>query len=99
MAQWEYTTIIMGTPDTKRRRWVITSPDPKIPGKQVGEAEKPRFVGRIWQGARLLETALKEMDADGWELVSHSFYGPGMAGFTGTAVLRRPASKVEEENA
>ena len=97
MAKWEYTTILMGTPDKNGRRWVTTSPDPKIPGQQVGEAEKRRIIGSLWQGLRLLETALKEMDADGWELVSHSFYGPGFGGLTGTAVLRRPASKAVEE--
>lgn len=44
-------------------------------GKPVGESEKPRFIARFWQGIRLLETALKEMDADaeGWELVSHTY--------------------------
>ncbi len=98
MAQWEYTTIIMGTPDKKGRRWVITpiaiEPD-KMPGEQVGEAEKPRFFGKLWQGLHLLESALKEMDAEGWELVSHSF--SGTLAFYGTAVLRRPASKVEED--
>ena len=96
MAQWEYTTLIMGTPDNKGRKWVMTSPDPKIAGRQVGEAEKPRFLGKMWQGVRLLESALKEMDAEGWELVSHSFSGLIVA-FYGTAVLRRPASKVEED--
>ena len=99
MAQSEYTTIIMGTPDKKGRRWVTTSPDPKKPGKQVGEAEKRRIIGSLWQGARLLETALKEMGADGWGLVSHSMHGPGLGGLTGTAVLRRPASEVEEGTA
>ena len=96
MAQWEYTTIIMGT-SGKGRRWVITSPDPKIPGKQVGEAEKARVLGGLWQAARLLESALKEMAPEGWELVSHSF--SGYLAFYGSAVLRRPASKVEEETA
>ena len=63
MAQYDYTTIIMGAPDKKGRRWVITPADPnKMPGDQVGEAENPRFLGKIWQGVRLLETALKEMD-------------------------------------
>ena len=96
MAQWEYTAIVMGAPDKKGRKWVIASPDPKIVvGKQVGEAEKPRFIGKIWQGARLLESALKEMDAEGWELVSHSF--SGILAFYGTAVLRRPAGKVEKQ--
>ncbi len=98
MAQWDYTTIIMGTPDKKGRRWVITSPDSQTPGEQVGEAEKARFLGKIWQGVRLLETALKEMDAEGWELVSHSFSGLVVA-FYGTAVLKRSAGKVEENTA
>jgi len=39
---------------------------------------------------RLLETALKELDAEGWELVSTSF--SGVFAFYGTAVLRRPAA-------
>ncbi|MDA1252450.1 MAG: hypothetical protein O2820_24885 [Planctomycetota bacterium] len=54
----------MGTPDNKGRRWVTISPDPMIPGKQVGEAQEPRLIGRLWKGIRLLETALKEMDAE-----------------------------------
>ncbi len=65
MAQWEYTTIGMGTPNNKGRKWVITSPEPMVAGRQVGEAEKPRFIARFWQGMRLLETALKELDAEG----------------------------------
>jgi hypothetical protein len=73
MPQWEYRTIIMGTPDKQGRRWVTVSPDPRVLGEQVGEVEKPRFAGRIHQGVRLLETAIKEMDADGWEFVSHTF--------------------------
>ena len=92
MAQWEYTTIVMGTPDKKERKWVIASPDPKIVvGKQVGEAEKPCFIGKLWQGLRLLETALKEMDAEGWELVSHSV-GLG----NGNAILRRPTKNAAD---
>ena len=93
MAKWEYMTICMGTPDNKGRRWITTSPDLKTPGKQVGEAQKPRFIGRLWQGVWLLETALKELDADGWELVSHSFSGL-VLGFYGTAVLKRPANRI-----
>ncbi|MEX1230687.1 MAG: hypothetical protein WEB58_10630 [Planctomycetaceae bacterium] len=90
MADWEYATIVMGTPDNKGRRWMFTSPDPNTPGAQVGAAEKPRFIGRLWQGTRLFETALKEMDDRGWELVSHSFSGLIFA-FYGIAVFRRPA--------
>ena len=99
MAQWEYTTLAMFRPDKKGRRWLRLSTDPNTVGavgEQVGEAEKPRFLGSLWQAARLLESALKEMDAEGWELVSHSFNGPGFGGLTGTAVLRRPANKIEE---
>ena len=88
MAQWEYTTIGMGTPDKNGRKWVITAPDAETAGKQIGEAEKPRFIGRFWQGMRLLETALKEMDADGWELVSCLREKGGLFRY----YLKRPAS-------
>jgi len=90
MAQFEYRTLIYGTPDPMRR-WVITSPDAQTPCQQVGTAEKGRFVGRIWQAMRLLETALREVDADGWELVSASF--SGILSFYGCAVLKRRAVK------
>lgn len=90
MAQFEYRTLMYGTPDPLRR-WVITAPDAKTPCQQVGDAEKGRFVGRIWQGMRLLESALRELDADGWELVSVSF--SGILSFYGCAVLKRPAAK------
>ena len=98
MAQYDYTTIIMPTnPGKLGRRWVLTSSE--APGKQVGEVEKARFFDRLAQGLRTLESAVKEMDAEGWELVSHSFHNWGMGGFWGTAVLRRPANKVVEDNA
>ena len=90
MAQWEYRTLIYGTADPLRR-WVITASDAKTAGQQVGEAEKGRFVCRIWQGLHLLETALRELDADGWELVSVSF--SGILSFYGCAVLKRRAVK------
>lgn len=90
MAQWEYRTLIYGTANPLRR-WVITAPDAKTASQQVGDAEKGRFVGRIWQGMRLLESALRELDADGWELVSASF--SGILSFYGCAVLRRPVAK------
>lgn len=95
MQRWEYTAIMMGTPDNQGRRWVTVSPDPKAPAQQVGEAEKPRYIGRLWQGVRLLESAVKEMDAEGWELVSHSFSG-NVVGFYGTAILRRSTSTTEK---
>ena len=92
MARWEYITLIYGTADRHGRRWVVTAPDAASESKQVGKAEKGRFVGRIWQAMRLLETALEELDAEGWELVSTSF--SGLFNLYGTAVLRRPAAKV-----
>lgn len=90
MAQWEYRTLMYGTGDPLRR-WVITAPDARTACQQVGDAEKGRFMGRIWQGLHLLESALRELDADGWELVSVSF--SGIFSFYGCAVLRRPVAK------
>jgi hypothetical protein len=91
MARWEYRTLVYGTAERGMRRWVITASDPQTLSKQVGEAEKGRFIGRIWQGMRLLETALRELDADGWDLVSASF--SGIFTFYGCAVLKRPVAK------
>ena len=88
MAQWEYRTLMYGTADPLRR-WVITAPDVLTRGQQVGGAEKGRFICRIWQGLHLLESALQELDADGWELVSVSF--SGVLSFYGCAVLKRRA--------
>lgn len=91
MARWEYITLIYGTGDWQGRRWVITAPDATTQSKQVGQSERGRLAGRIWQANRLLESALKELDAEDWELVSTSF--SGIFNFYGTAVLRRPAVK------
>lgn len=90
MAKWEYMTLIYGTADKHGRRWVVTAPEIHSESQQVGEAEKGRFVGKVWQAMRLLETALVELDAEGWELVSTSF--SGILNLYGTAVLRRPAA-------
>ena len=92
MRNWEYMTLIYGTETRKHgRRWVVTAPEITAESTQVGKAERGRFVGKIWQAMRLLETALEEMDAQGWELVSTSF--SGIFAFYGTAVLRRPAAR------
>ena len=44
---------------------------------------------------RLLETALKAMDAEGWELVSYT-YSSTLFYLNGTAILRRPANEGKE---
>lgn len=88
MPRWEYRTLIYGSAVHGQRRWVITAPDAQAASQQVGDAEKSRFVGQVWQGMRLLESALRQLDADGWELVSASF--AGTFSFYGCAVLKRP---------
>ena len=90
MGKWEYITLRYVLHDPRGARWVITPADPDAETKQVGKAEKRRFAGRIMQGLRLLEIALEELDADGWELVSASF--DGIMNLYGTAFLRRPKS-------
>lgn len=97
MAKWQYMTLIYGTETRQHgRRWVITAPDITAESKQVGQSEKGRFMGRLWQALRLLETALEELDADGWELVSTSF--SGLFNLYGTAVVRRPKSQSSPDN-
>jgi hypothetical protein len=56
------------------------------------------LIGGIHQQMRQLEQALKELDQEGWELVSASIW---MTFFTrhGVAVLRRPARAVSESSA
>ena len=91
MAQWEYRTLLYGTPERGMRRWVITASRADTASKAVGESERSSFIGRIWQALRLLETALKELDGEGWEFVSTSF--SGMFTLYGVAVLRRRIDK------
>lgn len=97
MTKWKYITLIYGTADKRGRRWIITPADSATEGRQVGRAEKGHFVGQIWQAMRLLETALEELDAEDWELVSTSF--SGVFGFYGTAVLRRQITDAADDEA
>ena len=90
MRKWEYRTLIYGTATKRGRRWVLTASDISAESQQVGKAESDRFVGRVWQAMRLLETALEELDAQGWELVSCSV--TGIFALYGTAVVRRAAT-------
>jgi hypothetical protein len=91
MAHWEYQTLYYGALGRGLRRWLLPAPDPKAPGKGVGGSEFRSFSKRITQALRLLGTALKELDGDGWELVSVSF--SGVLAFYGVAVVRRPAAR------
>jgi len=84
-------TLVYGTADKHGARWIVNPRDATTEVRQVGEAEKGRFVGRIGQALRLLETALEKLDADGWELVSTSF--SGVFTFYGVAVVRRLKSQ------
>ena len=76
------------------RRWVVTASTADGQFRTVGKSEKSRFFGRIWQAMCLLETALKELDDEGWELVSTSF--SGIWALYGTAVVRRPITKDQQ---
>lgn len=89
MAHWEYATLVMGTPGKDGRCWRKVLPDPNTPGPIVGKAEPGKFLSRLYQGVRLLDSAIEEMDKDGWELVSQSFDGL-LFYFYGVAVFRRP---------
>ena len=86
MATWEYRTLYFVRHQKKGMcGWVIVTREFVDP-ERVGDTEKRRF-SMFWQAAALLETALAELDLDGWELVSTS-YG-GFFGFYGLAVVRR----------
>ena len=90
MANWEYRTLMYLPHGTKGVGcgWSVVGEWGEDP-KRVGDTAKPRFIGKVWQAAKLLETALVELDLDGWELVSTSY--SGVIGFYGLAVVRRAA--------
>ena len=92
MANWEYRTLMYLPHGSKGVGcgWSIVESHPSPDMKRVGDSEKPRFLGKIWQAAKLLETALVELDLDGWELVSTSY--SGTIAFYGLAVVRRAAT-------
>ena len=89
MTTWNYKTLMFITHHKDGCGWGIVQRDLSSDLERVGESEKPRFIGKVWQAARLLETALAELDLDGWELVSTSY--SGTIGFYGLAVVRRAA--------
>jgi hypothetical protein len=95
MPQWEYKTLTYGIEGKvmySLRFWEDAS------RRAYGPKERARLIGGIHQQMRQLEAALKELDQEGWEVVSVSIC---MTFFTrhGVAVLRRPARAVSESSA
>ena len=95
MPQWEYKSLTYGIEGKvvySLRFWEDSS------RRAYGPKERGRWIGGIHQQMRQLEQALKELDQDGWELVSASVW---MTFFTrhGVAVLRRPVQAGSERSA
>lgn len=90
MAHWEYKTLtylIEGKYYYSLRYWG----DPST-GKVCGPRERATLVGGIPRQMHQLEEALKELDQEGWELVSVSVWTVFPFTRQGCAVLRRPAA-------
>ena len=88
MAHWEYkalTYLIEGKYYYSLRYWG----DPST-GKVYGPRERSTIL--IWRQMQQLEAALKELDQEGWELVSVSVWTAFPMTRHGCAVLRRPAA-------
>jgi hypothetical protein len=87
MDQWEYKTLtyaLQGQVFYSLRFWADSS------GKAYGLQERSRWVGGVAHQLQQLETALRELDRDGWELVSVSVWTSFPLTRQGAAVLRRP---------
>jgi hypothetical protein len=90
MSHWEYKTLtysIEGKYFYSLRFWVDSA------GKTHGTRERSSLIGGIVVQMQQLEKALKELDEEGWELVSVSVWMafPGVR--HGCAVLRRPLAE------
>lgn len=91
MTHWEYKTLtylLEGKHFYSLRYWGDASA-----GKVYGPQERATLVGGVWRQMRQLEEALKELDKEGWELVSVSVWTAFLFTRHGCAVLRRPASQ------
>jgi hypothetical protein len=93
--QWEYKSLtysLQGKVVYSLRFWADSS------GRAYGPKDRARLIGGIAQQVRQLGEALKELDQEGWELVSVSVW---MTFFVrhGVAVLRRSARAVSESSA
>jgi len=97
MAQWEYKSLTYGKEGKvvySLRFWEDAS------RRTYGPKERGRLIGGVHQQMRQLEVALKQVDQEGWELVSVSV-SVWMIFFArhGVAVLRRPAQAGSESSA
>jgi hypothetical protein len=95
MPQWEYKSLtyaVQGKVVYTLRFWADSS------GRSYGPKERGRLIGGVRQQVRQLEEALKELDQEGWELVSSSIWTTFFVRH-GVALLRRPARAVSESSA
>jgi len=90
MKHWEYKTLVYaleGKYFYSLRCWYDCSA-----GKVYGPRERAILVGGIPGQLRQLEEAMKELDQEGWELVSVSVWTAFPMTRHGCAVLRRPTA-------
>ncbi len=96
MTNWEYKTLhyaYEGKVVYSVRFWADAE------GKAYGPRERSRLIaGESWQ-MHQLEGALKELDGEGWELVSVSTRLSFPFSLGGSAVLRRPSAQPNEPHA
>jgi hypothetical protein len=90
MSGWEYKTLVYsieGKVVYSLRFWADSA------GKAYGPRERSTLIGGIIRQMRQLEEALKELDREGWELVSVSAWLAFPFTRHGCAVLRRPSAQ------
>ncbi len=90
MSNWEYKTLIYGIEGKvvySLRFWGDSA------GKAYGPRERSTLIAGISRQMCQLEEALKELDRDGWELVSVSVWTAFLFTRQGCAVLRKPSAQ------
>jgi hypothetical protein len=86
ISHWEYKTLVYSVEGKyfySLRYWADTQ------GNAYGPRQRTTLIGGIFRQMRQLEQALKELDQEGWELVSVSTWMAFFFTRHGTAVLRR----------
>ena len=90
MSKWEYETLVYsieGKVVYSLRFWA------DFAGKAYGPRERSTLIGGVFHQMRQLEEALKELDGEGWELVSVSTWTTFPFTRQGCAMLRRPSAQ------